>query len=218
VLESQAKGDTQVKALAADHGGAAYVRYTLATGGIGGKSEGRYAYISTALLGGTEGTVSGTSGAPGQDGGRGQPRGIAGGVDDEKDCPSALAVDPGSGIALVGLRMLLSGRDLIAGPLDLPLEVGKGNPDVRTAAAGGDAFHALVTAAEVGQRDPSFAWYLLLSEGKWSAPIQLGPIGVASFWGTGWDAYGITSLPNGTAFLVWPTEAGIIGRWVERIK
>jgi hypothetical protein len=218
VLEPQAKSDTRIEALAADHSGAAYVRYIAQTGGMGGTSEGRYAHISAALLGGTKGPDSGTAGTRGTEGGTGQLLGISGGVDDEKDCPSALAADPESGIALVGLRVLLSGRDLIAGPLDLPLDVRVRNPDVRTAAAGGDAFHALVTAAEVGQKDSRFAWYMLFSEGKWSAPIQLGATGVASFWGTGWDAYGITSLPSGTAFLVWPTEGGLIGRWVERIK
>lgn len=218
VLEPQAKADTRIAALVADHSGAAYVRYMSETGGMGGTSEERYAQISAALLGGTEGANSGTPGTRGIDGGIGQLRGVTGGVDDEKDCPSALAVDPQSGIALVGLRVLLSGRDLVAGPLDLPLDVRVRNPDVRTVAAGGDAFHALVTAAEVGQTDSRFAWYLMFSEGKWSAPIRLGSTGVASFWGTGWDAYGITSLPSGAAFLVWPTAGGIIGRWVERIK
>lgn len=213
VLEPQAKGDTHIRALAADASGAVHVRYTSSTGGLGGQSEGRYARISADSLGSTEAADAATSPASGTSGGRGWLRGARGGIDDD-DFPSALAADPESGIAMVGLCFLMRSRDLVAGPLELPLDLRMRNPDVRTAAAGRGAFHAVVSAPAPGQKDTAYAWYLLFFDGKWSAPVQLGPTGVASFWGTGWDAYSITSLPGGAAFVVWPTEGGIVGRWV----
>lgn len=213
VLEPQTKGDTHIRALAADASGAVHVRFTSSTGGLGGQSEGRYARIGADSLGDIEAADPGPSAAPGTAGGRGRLRGVRGGIDDD-DFPSALAADPQSGIAMVGLCFLMRGGDLVAGPLELPLDIRMRNPDVRTAAAGRGAFHALVSALVPGQKDTTYAWYLLFSDGRWSAPIQLGPTGVASFWGTGWDAYSITGLPGGAAFVVWPTQGGIVGRWV----
>ena len=85
---------------------------------------------------------------------------------------------------------------------------------------GQDSFHALVLGAP---RD--FWWgkgfpiqYLMFSEGAWSTPVELGIADVKSFWGTVGDAVGIANIGNKKAFLVWPMEQGIVGRWIQRIK
>lgn len=212
VLEPQAKLDTRAEALAADAGGAVSVRYTASGGGLFGGTQQRYAHIRAAVLGRGEAAIPGVFEAQV---GKARYRGVTGGVAADS-YSRALAADPESGLALIGLSWLQRGDDWIVGPLELPFKVRPSNLDVRVAAAGGDAFHAIVSAAAPGQKDSLFAWYLLLSEGAWSAPVPLGPTGVASFWGTGWDAYGIAGLPGGRAFVVWPTERGIVGRWVER--
>jgi hypothetical protein len=212
VLEPNAKGDTRVEALAADASGAVNVLYTISTGGIAGESWGRYARIRAEVLSDEECTFPGVTQT---EVGSRRCRAFTGSVDGVY-YRHALAVDPDTGIALVGLRYLRRGDELIGGPFELPLDVRPSSPDFRAAAAGRGAFHAVVSATAPGEKGSAFAWYLLFSEREWFAPILLGPTGAASFFGTEWDAYGIAGLHEGRAFVVWPTEHGIVGRWVER--
>jgi hypothetical protein len=59
--------------------------------------------------------------------------------------------------------------------------------------------------------------YLAFSGDAWSTPIEVGLANVSSFWGWIWDAYDIVSAGQGAAFVVWPTDHGIVGRWIERL-
>jgi len=121
---------------------------------------------------------------------------------------AAAAADPVSGTVLVvkpndSSIAFENGR--WSTPLRLPLSI-FWTP--KLAPAGGNAFH-LIT-----QTEPGVA-YLYYAHGSWSAPVELGQAGVASVWGSTWGALNIASDGRNHAFVVWPTETGIVGRWVE---
>lgn len=116
------------------------------------------------------------------------------------------AVDPVSGTVLV-VRANAASLALTHGKWTLPLKLPLPRYwEPRLVAAGGDAFH-LITVAD------SRVLYLLYAHGNWSAPVELGQAKVAS--GSMWGALGIASNGHNRAFAVWPTETGIVGRWVE---
>jgi hypothetical protein len=60
--------------------------------------------------------------------------------------------------------------------------------------------------------------YVTFSGNEWSGPVDVGLADVSSFWGSIWDALDIASTGQGRAFLVWPTEQAIVGRWIERLQ
>ena len=120
----------------------------------------------------------------------------------------SVAVDPDSGTLLV-VRAHQPAFALTRGtwspPLRLPLSLFW---EPRLAPAGGDAFH-LMTVKE------DRVLYLLYTPDGWSAPIELGQTQVAEAYGSIWGALGIASAGHNRAFLVWPSETGIVGRWIQ---
>ncbi len=118
------------------------------------------------------------------------------------------AVDPISGTVLV-VRANDTSFALTHGKWSLPLRLPLSRYwQPKLAPAGGDAFH-LMTAA--GNR----VLYLLYAQGGWSAPVELGQANAAASWSSIAGALGIASNGHNRAFVVWPTEIGIVGRWVE---
>lgn len=90
-------------------------------------------------------------------------------------------------------------------PLRLPLPQ---SLKPKLAPAGGDAFHLMTVADNDVQ-------YLLYTQDSWSTPVKLGRTSEASR--HLWDSFGMASNGHNRAFVVWPTETGIVGRWVERV-
>ena len=86
----------------------------------------------------------------------------------------------------------------------------------RLAPAGNGRFHAVVVGPArnewTGKDAPIL--YLEFFEGKWSAPVELGLANVSSFWASIWEAVQIGG-DGPEALVVWPTEDGIVGRWVR---
>lgn len=118
------------------------------------------------------------------------------------------AVDPASGTVLVVREndtSFAQTHGIWSLPLRLPLS---GYSEPRLVPAGGDAFHLMTVAGNQ-------VLYLLYAQGGWSAPVKLGQANVASHWGSLWGALGIASNGHNRAFVVWPTETGFVGRWVE---
>ena len=76
----------------------------------------------------------------------------------------------------------------------------------RAAPAGGNAFH-LVTMAD------ERVWYLHYAAGAWSGPVELGATSFGP--GDAWGALDIASDAQPRAFVVWPTRAGFVGRWLD---
>lgn len=121
---------------------------------------------------------------------------------------AAVAVDPASGTLLLVYEhhpALEFGHGNWSLPLRLPLSRFW---EPRLAAAGGGAFH-LMTVSEEG------VVYLLYTQDGWSAPVEVGQAKVAGVFGSIWDALGIASAGHNRAFLVWPVEGGIVGRWIQ---
>lgn len=124
---------------------------------------------------------------------------------------AAVAVDPESGRLLL-VRAHQPAFTLDHGawspPLRLPL------PhfwEPRLSPAGHDAFHVMtVTEGRV--------LYLLCKQDGCSAPAEVGTTQVAGTFGSTWDALGMASAGQNQAFLVWPSENGIVGRWVQGIR
>jgi hypothetical protein len=131
--------------------------------------------------------------------------------------PFSCSADPGSGMALLGLRWFIHGGS-VTGPLDTPV------PGIileaRTTPGGNDSFHALV----VGSSPDWWSggdWpiqYLFFSGNEWSAPVEVGVANQDSFWGWIWEAVDIVEVDSGRVFLVWPIKNGIVGRWIEHIE
>jgi hypothetical protein len=59
--------------------------------------------------------------------------------------------------------------------------------------------------------------YLLLSDGRWSASVDLGAAEVKAFSGSSWNAVDIASSGD-IAYVVWPTPGGIVARRVVRVR
>jgi hypothetical protein len=118
------------------------------------------------------------------------------------------AVDPASGTVLI-VRTNDTSFALTHGEWSLPLRLPLSRYwQPKLAPAGGDAFHLMTVA---GNR----VLYLLYAQGGWSSPIELGQANVASSWSSISGALGIASNGHNRAFVAWPTETGIVGRWVE---
>lgn len=57
--------------------------------------------------------------------------------------------------------------------------------------------------------------YQRFSHDAWSSPMTIGFANVSTFWGNIWNAFDISSVGPNSAFVVWPTEKAIVGRWIE---
>jgi hypothetical protein len=123
---------------------------------------------------------------------------------------ASAAVDPASSMVLI-VRAHDASFALEEGqwsyPVALPLSRFW---EPKLAPAGGNAFHLMTTAEDR-------VLYLFYSAGSWSAPVEVGQADVASgmFGGSIWGALDIASHAGRRAFVVWPTPAGIVGRWVD---
>jgi hypothetical protein len=116
------------------------------------------------------------------------------------------AVDPTSGTVLI-VRANDASYALTQNNWSLPLKLPLSRYFApKLVPAGGDAFHLMTSE---GER----VLYLLYAQGNWSAPVELGQANVAS--GSIWGALGIAGNGHNRAFVVWPTETGVVGRWVE---
>jgi hypothetical protein len=127
-----------------------------------------------------------------------------------------VAADPESGTALVGMRYLVRGKTWSA-PIDSPFSSKVFR--VGLVPGGQDSFHALVVGKPLhpwrGKNFP--VQYLMFSAGAWSAPIELGHADTFRG-GNVMDAAGIAAVGMNSAFLIWPTEQGIVGTWIQRSK
>lgn len=118
------------------------------------------------------------------------------------------AVDPTSGTVLV-VRGNDASYALAHNNWSLPLQLPLSHYLVtKLVPAGGDAFHLLAI-------ENHRVLYLLYTQGGWLAPVELGQFHLASYWGSISGAFGIASNGHNRAFVVWPTETRIVGRWVE---
>ena len=116
-----------------------------------------------------------------------------------------VAADPDSGAAL-----LLSSRgdqkirnDRFGLPGRFPLAEGF---EPRVASAGFGEFHAAI----LGRSSPYPVYYLSKQEDGWSSPVELGD---AVRWSR--DTFLLVSDASRRAFVAWPTDNGLVGRWVE---
>jgi len=130
--------------------------------------------------------------------------------------PVSLAVDAESGSALVGTQWRVAG-DAWTGPLKGSMQ-GYG----RVAPAGRDQFHALVlgnglTDWRLDTKDIPLL-YMLLSGQEWSATLELGAVSARDVLGFMPQQVDIASAANGRAFVVWPTRAAVVGRWIEVLR
>lgn len=121
---------------------------------------------------------------------------------------AAIAVDPKSGKLLL-VRAHRPTFTLDNGTWSLPRQLPLSQFwEPRLAPAGGDAFHLMTV-------DEEKVLYLLYTTDGWFAPVEIGRTNVAATFGSVWDALAIASAGRNRAFLVWPTETGIVGRWVQ---
>jgi hypothetical protein len=206
VLDPQDNLDTHNVMPGVDGRGNLHVVYTALRGGLGTTYEPRYARIplvpvTTADQPPVAGSTPTRKLVPISGSSIPWPRGEPGGL-----LQAASAVDPQSGSVLVvrahGVSYALEDGKWLP-PVPLPLS---SFWEPRMAHAGGRAFH-LVTAAD------DRVLYLLYVDGAWSAPVDLGRSNVQSR--GSWAAFDLASAGNDRAFVVWPTSAGIVGRWVD---
>jgi hypothetical protein len=124
-----------------------------------------------------------------------------------------VCVEPSTGTALVGANWLV--RHLLwSGPLAWPHKA-----DAFVAGPGGrETFHAVFLGKAF---DPWFGKggrpvrYLLLAEGRWSTPVDLGVAEVDSIWGS--SRIDIATSGD-VAYAVWPMPGGIVARRVVRTR
>jgi hypothetical protein len=136
----------------------------------------------------------------------------------------SIAVDPGSGAALVVKRdsdpegieiytrrpksYVVRDKEL-SDSIPMPLSNIK---KCSVASSGNDRFHAVV----VGDGP---IYYLNFSENVWSPPVALGiPNTSHWFFSHVVDAVEIASNGSRRAVVVWPTKEGIVGRWIELLQ
>jgi hypothetical protein len=220
VLDPQRKEGTYATGLASDRDGNVYVVYERSRGGFGAESSYYYVRIDSKTLRDSEVSIPGVVEiqvgtrrirADGEGTARLVKRGF------RKEIGEQVAADPESGTALVGMLFVVHGKtwsSVKGWPLSdsiLCIDVVPG---------GQDSFHVMAID------EPLNSWwgknfpvqYLLLSAGEWSAPVELGIADLGSFGGNVRDKVGIANVGSDKAFLVWPTEQGIVGRWVQRNK
>lgn len=74
--------------------------------------------------------------------------------------------------------------------------------------AGGASFHAIGWSESTDK-----ILYAMYSDSEWSAPIVLG---VGPAWKNKWMS--MASTDEGKAMVIWQSEDGIVGQWIERIR
>ncbi len=140
--------------------------------------------------------------------------------------PQNFALNPETGIALIGMRFLIQG-DKYTTSFETPQRLL--NITSRVAPAGKDSFHA-VCIGDFQEAGTSVE-YMMFSGLEWSAPLQLGFLRLSTVeWpallkqvffsefstvvSNQGESLNLVSAGNGRAFVTWPTVRGIVGRWV----
>lgn len=217
VFEPEGLSDTELTGAAAETSGKVHAIYYhsrpglgLAAGGSGGGTS--YLTVSAERLSGVDWPATAPSSGPA---GSDRLRIVSAQGGHGTDYRSRVYVEPSSGTALVGTRWLV--RHLLwSGPLAWSHKA-----DAFAAApGGGDAFHAVFLGEAF---DPWWGKggrpvrYLLLADGRWSAPVDLGAAEVKAFWGSSWNVVDIASTGD-VAYAVWPMPSGIVARRVVRVR
>lgn len=220
VLDPQRKEGSYATGLASDRDANVYVVYERSSGGFVAQEAYYYVRIDAKTLRDCEVSIPGV--AEIQIGtmriravGEGTARLVKQGY--RKEVGKQVAADPQSGTALVGMRYVDSGKTWSA-VKGWPLS--ESIPRIDVVPGGQDTFHVMAIDEPLdpwwGNHFP--VQYLLFSAGAWSTPVELGIADIVSSWGNVRDAVGMSADGNDGAFLVWPTEKGIVGRWVHRTK
>ena len=204
VLEPEGKEDTMAIAVAADRQGNVQIVYRRSRGGISDAIAHRYLRIDAEILAG--GRTDTLRSSELQAGSR-KYLGVEG---------QSIEMGHVEGKS-IELGQLLHGFTS-SGPVFIPRPPARAAM-FRVSSGTGETLSALT----VGK--PRDEWwgkgfpirYSIFSHNVWSEPIDVGVADVSSFWGIFWDACDITSTGQSRAFLAWPTEQAIVGRWVERL-
>jgi hypothetical protein len=221
VFEPEGLSDTELIGAAAEPEGKVHAVYQHSRPGLGAASSGGVAYLTVSAdrLSGVHWPAGNPSGPAGSD--RLRIVSAQGGhwPDDAAQARlhpnSWVCVEPTAGTALVGARWLV--RHLLwSDPLVWPYKA-----DAFAASpGGGNTFHA----AFLGEAfDPWWGKggrpvrYVLLTDGRWSAPVDLGAAEVQAIWGSSWNVVDIASSGD-VAYVVWPTPSGIVARRVVRVR
>ena len=192
VIEPQGNLDTSVVDATADAQGNVHLVYTKTRGGLAAEATYRYVKVDAASLRSARDAAP----APAEPG---KPSGPFKAVEGRQ-------VDKGS--TAIGESL----RHPPATPMPRSFKA-------VVARDAGDTLHAALVAEALdpwwGKHFP--IRYFTLIDNAWSAPVDLGFADVSSFWGYIWAAVDIAGAGRGAAFVVWPMEHAIVGRWVEQI-
>ena len=194
VVEPQGTKDTAVFDIAADGQGNVHLVYTSSSGGLASESPHRYVRLGVELLQGSPDLASGISDAPTSSS---KFRSVEG--------------------QTIGEQLVARGQTS-SGPAFISRPAGFYSASSRLSSDTGETLHALTVDVPDKWWGKGFLIrYLMFSGNAWSGPIDVGLADTRSFWGDIGGALDITSTGQGSAFLVWPTPQGIVGRWVERL-
>lgn len=220
VLGAHGVEDTAVQAAAADRAGNIYVVYSSSRGGIlSGDPQFRYTRIGADLLTQSANAVPSSQDTWFESGQlldiEGRPLSPL-----ERQCMNylgrcdSLAVTPNGDIAVVGLDWIVRNDRWSPGEKSPP-----------------SLYYVFLTASKTGLfyaltvGEPEDSWwgkhfpvhYRQFIDGRWSAPILIGTADVESFWGVIWHAFDLASVNGNGVFAAWPTDDGIVGRWITPI-
>jgi hypothetical protein len=197
VFEPEGLSDTRLIGAAAEASGKVHAVYRHSRPGLGGAvgSGAAYLTVSEDRLSGVHLPAAGPSGAA--DPARLRIVSVLGGhwLDDAalvRLFPASwVCVEPSSGTALVGaqwlVRHLLWSDTLVWPHRADAFAAGPGGEDTFHAAFLGEAFDPWWGKGGRPVR------YVLLTDGRWSAPVDLGAAEVSAFWGSSWNAVDIAS-------------------------
>jgi hypothetical protein len=197
VVEPEGKEDTAVADIAADGQGNVHLIYTRSRGGLASETSHRYVRLGAERLQGRPGMASGVS-------------------DASTSSSSTFQAVEGQP---VGKQLVVRGQTS-SGPAFISWPAGYYRSSSRLSSDTGETLHALTVGKARDQwRGKGFPIrYQMYSDHAWSGPIDVGLADVGAFWGYIWEALDIASAGPDRAFLVWPTQQAIVGRWVERLR
>lgn len=208
VLDPQDNLDSQNTMPAVDADGTLHVVYDAYRGGIGATYQPRYARVALIpnVAAADQPVATGTTDARQLVPVAGRPIPFLAGLQRTGLLQATSAVDPATGTVLI-VPAHENSVALVRGNWSYPVPLPLSSSWVpKSAPASGDAFH-LVTMAD------ERVWYLHYSAGAWSGPAELGATSFGP--GDAWGALDVASDAGQRAFVVWPTRAGIVGRWVD---
>jgi hypothetical protein len=208
VLDPQDNLDTENVMPAVDAGGNLHVVYDAFRGGIGATYQPRHASVGllTNVAAADQPAATDTARARQLVPVAGKPIPFLAGLQRTGLLQATSAVDPATGTVLI-VPVHEDSVALLRGNWSYPVPLPLSSFWVpRSAPAGGDAFHLVTMANER-------VWYLHYTDGAWSGPAELGATSFGP--GDAWGTLDIASDARRRAFVVWPTRAGIVGRWLD---